>query len=71
MITKDLSFAQLGLGDFPKPMHWSLVALEPIELPFMLSVFNFFRLGIIRTVHLNVRITVRVRSFLGILCGVR
>ena len=39
MITKGLSFAQLGLGDFSKPMHWSLLcfALEPIELPFILS----------------------------------
>ena len=39
MIKKGLSFPQLGLVDFPKPMHWSLLsfALEPIELPFNLS----------------------------------
>ena len=30
----------------------------------------FFQILIIGTVHLNVRITVRVRSFLRILCGV-
>ena len=41
MIKKGLSLAQLGFGDFPKPMH-SLepveeFALKSIKLPFILS----------------------------------
>jgi len=30
VITKGLSLAQLGFGDFPKPMPWAN-ALEPVE----------------------------------------
>ena len=44
--------------------------LKKLEKKFSKKIFFSILKGIIGTVHLDVRITVRVRSFLWILCGV-
>ena len=33
MIKKGLSLAQLGFGDFPKPMHWSYTCRITVGIP--------------------------------------